>query len=331
MRFSTMLLGSVMVLFGCGGTAATASEPMAPVADEPATEHGAPDTEATVRTNSTRIASHQIDAERFTWRSIDHKSWQIASGTFEAPEVTDAREGGVDGCPAGMVHVKGDMKVDDGRMEQMQLDACSDWIDREYPERCQSFDRDAWLEASAALATKSMDYCMDRFEYPNIAGQYPIVSASWDEAAAMCADQGKRLCDEEEWTFACEGEEAQPYGYGAGYERDADACVTDSAWRAWDERKLSPRDGAVAAHEMDRLWQGKAAGAQTQCKSPFGVHDMIGNVDEWTSSTSSEGHRSVLKGGYWGPVRARCRPATRSHDENHHFYQQGFRCCGAAG
>ncbi|MFS8071048.1 MAG: hypothetical protein ACMG6S_32165, partial [Byssovorax sp.] len=41
-----------------------------------------------------------------------------------------------------------------------------------------------------------------------------------------------------------------------------------------------------------------------------------------------EGERpSILKGGYWGPVRTRCRPATRSHDENHLFYQEGFRCC----
>jgi hypothetical protein len=54
-------------------------------------------------------------------------------------------------------------------------------------------------------------------------------------------------------------------------------------------------------------------------------------VDEWTR-TSREGERpSILKGGYWGPVRTRCRPSTRSHDENHIFYQQGFRCCADVG
>jgi hypothetical protein len=37
-----------------------------------------------------------------------------------------------------------------------------------------------------------------------------------------------------------------------------------------------------------------------------------------------------LKGGYWGPVRARCRPATRAHNEDFVAYQQGFRCCGEA-
>jgi hypothetical protein len=54
-------------------------------------------------------------------------------------------------------------------------------------------------------------------------------------------------------------------------------------------------------------------------------------VDEWTR-TVREGERpSILKGGYWGPVRTRCRPTTRSHDENHIFYQQGFRCCTEVG
>ena len=58
---------------------------------------------------------------------------------------------------------------------------------------------------------------------------------------------------------------------------------------------------------------------------------MTGNVDEWTR-TVREGERpSILKGGYWGPVRTRCRPTTRSHDENHMFYQQGFRCCSNVG
>jgi hypothetical protein len=58
---------------------------------------------------------------------------------------------------------------------------------------------------------------------------------------------------------------------------------------------------------------------------------MTGNVDEWTHSVREGERPSILKGGYWGPVRTRCRPATRSHDENHIFYQQGLRCCSDPG
>jgi|CZKU01.1.fsa_nt_gi hypothetical protein len=52
-----------------------------------------------------------------------------------------------------------------------------------------------------------------------------------------------------------------------------------------------------------------------------------GNVDEWTTSVVPGERPSILKGGYWGPVRTRCRPSTRAHGETFAFYQQGFRCC----
>jgi hypothetical protein len=41
-------------------------------------------------------------------------------------------------------------------------------------------------------------------------------------------------------------------------------------------------------------------------------------------------YKSGLKGGYWGPVRDRCRPMTTAHYENFVFYQIGFRCCADA-
>jgi formylglycine-generating enzyme required for sulfatase activity len=147
----------------------------------------------------------------------------------------------------------------------------------------------------------------------------------------MCKQQGKRLCNEDEWTFACEGEEAVPYPYGDGYTRDPQKCITDQPWVAYNERAMVSRSGDAAAHEMDRLWRGKASGSQTECTSVFGVYDMTGNVDEWTHTARPGERPSILKGGYWGPVRTRCRPTTRSHDENHMFYQQGVRCCADAG
>jgi hypothetical protein len=236
-----------------------------------------------------------------------------------------------------MIEVKGNMKVDpsataayDGKsVEEMQKSTCTKWISRDYPERCAEFGRDKWLTISKELPTKPMHYCMDRFEYPNRKGDYPVIMVNFYEASEMCAEQGKRLCDEHEWTFACEGEEAQPYPYG--YVRDTEACVIDNRWRPYSETALQPRDGMNAMVELDKLWQGVASGSRPRCKSPFGVYDMTGNIDEWTRSVRSWERPSILKGGYWGPVRTRCRPSTRSHDENHTFYQQGFRCCADVG
>lgn len=57
---------------------------------------------------------------------------------------------------------------------------------------------------------------------------------------------------------------------------------------------------------------------------------MTGNVDEWVVNESGRPFKSGLKGGYWGPVRDRCRPMTTAHGEEFSFYQIGFRCCSDA-
>jgi hypothetical protein len=274
---------------------------------------------------------------RFEWTLVAGKHWQVLSSPVESRETTDALEGTRGACPAGMVEVQGRMKVDpsanayydQNSIEELQKQTCTKWINRDYPERCQSFDRAKWLELSKELPTQPKHFCVDRFEYPNQKGEYPVIMVNYHEAADLCASEGKRLCDESEWTFACEGEEATPYPYG--YERDPKACDIDQPWHPFHETALRPRDGLRARAEIDRLFQGVPSGSRAACRSPFGVYDMTGNVDEWARSVREGERPSILKGGYWGPVRTRCRPSTRSHDENHMFYQQGFRCCADPG
>lgn len=271
------------------------------------------------------------------WRLKLGRHWQVVSTPSESQETTDLAEHTRGTCGPGMVEVKGRMKLDPSAnayfdhksVEELQKTTCTKWISKTFPERCASFDRDQWLSLSKELSDKPMHYCMDRYEYPNQKGVYPWILVSFYEAVDLCADEGKRLCNEDEWTFACEGEEATPYPYG--YTRDAEACIIDRSWRPYHESAMRPRDGVNAMAEMDRLWQGVPSGSQPRCRSPFGVYDMTGNVDEWTRTVRDGERPSILKGGYWGPVRTRCRPATRSHDENHMFYQQGFRCCSEMG
>ncbi len=268
------------------------------------------------------------------WSSIRHKHWQLVSNENEAPAETDAREGTRGDCAPGMVEVRGAAKVDPpyvafgNDIESLQDRTCSEWIAKDFPSRCGKFDREKWLPLLADVPVRAMNFCIDRFEYPSRKGQNPMVVVTWTEAKALCENDGKRLCSEAEWTFACEGEEASPYPNG--YERDETACVMDRVWRPFSQAAMNPRDGEVAKLEMDRLWQGEPSGSRAKCRSAFGVYDLTGNVDEWTTSTQTSGFSSVLKGGYWGQVRARCRPATRAHDETFVAYQQGFRCCSGA-
>lgn len=272
--------------------------------------------------NARRLLGHD-------WHLREGKHWQIDSGAAEDPAVIDAAEGTRGACAVGMVEIEGQMKAAaaqylDG-MDELQKSVCTEWIDREFPERCARFDRDHWLRVSRDLPTTALHYCIDRFEYPNLRGAYPWIEVTWHEARAVCEQEGKRLCTEDEWTFACEGEEALPYPYG--YHRDSEACVIDRIWRPVDEVALEGRTDERALREIDSLWQGEASGERRRCRSPFGVYDMTGNVDEWTVSVRHGERPSILKGGYWGAVRARCRPSTRAHGEDFSFYQQGFRCC----
>jgi formylglycine-generating enzyme len=55
---------------------------------------------------------------------------------------------------------------------------------------------------------------------------------------------------------------------------------------------------------------------------------MNGNVNEWVNLPGKKPpNRSGLKGGWWGPVRNRCRPTVTFHKENDYGYEQGLRCC----
>jgi sulfatase modifying factor 1 len=216
-------------------------------------------------------------------------------------------------CPTGMAEVEGDYC---SSVEQK----CLRWLDPETKQRCAEFAPTSACKGK--LVHKH--FCVDRFEYPNVQGEKPVVMKTWVEAKGTCESEGKRLCGESEWTLACEGVDRLPYPYG--YARNEDACNIDKPHPDVDE--LAIADPARRDAEVARLDQRDAAGAREACVSPYGVNDMTGNVDEWVVNESGKPYKSGLKGGYWGPVRDRCRPMTIAHNEEFAFYQIGFRCCG---
>jgi hypothetical protein len=259
------------------------------------------------------------------WYFIDKKHWVAEKRAGQIPE-------GSDFCPGGdMVKITGKMATDvdgnpfgEGSIIHNQQKLCTKWINEKFPERCLQYDQEKWEAIRDMFPRKDMDFCIDPYEWPNKVGEMPWVMITHTEASSMCEERGKRLCTEEEWTFACEGEEVLPYPYG--YRRDDTICNIDHQWRLFHENLFYPRGTQKAGEELKRLWQGHASGDDPQCKSPFGVHDMTGNIDEWTTATHGD-NPAILKGCYWGPDRNRCRPSTRNHLSGHTFYQQGFRCC----
>lgn len=219
-------------------------------------------------------------------------------------------------CPADMVEVMGHYCPE---LEQR----CKSWLapEPDAVERCAEFAPSGPCKAEPV----EKHFCIDRYEWPNQRGERPLVMKTWIEAQEACRGAGKRLCVDSEWTLACEGKDHLPYPYGLV--RDANACNIDKPLPKVNGKAMA--DPKTTAAEVARLWQGEVSGARAECTSPYGVYDMTGNVDEWVVNESAKPYRSASKGGYWGPVRARCRPTTTAHGERFPFYQTGFRCCAA--
>ena len=267
------------------------------------------------------VAEPEVDAEE--------AEAEVQAG---APKLDLANlPGRTDGCPDGMVRVEGEFCP---AVIQQCLEHHPEWVKNQgqpgVAERCLRYAESKCLSKEKV----KLSYCMDRFEYPNVPGQMPQVLTSWEQAEQACEAQGKRLCSEPEFDFACEGPEMLPYAYG--YDRDADVCNQDKEYIFPDHshRMLHYeeclKDERCAA-ELKRLDQREPIGSRAQCVSWAGVYDLIGNANEWVVRPGQKApERSGLKGGWWGPIRSRCRPVTTFHKEDDYGYEVGFRCCADA-
>ncbi|MBE7480296.1 MAG: SUMF1/EgtB/PvdO family nonheme iron enzyme [Polyangiaceae bacterium] len=212
-------------------------------------------------------------------------------------------------CPVDMVHVEGQRCSEPKqfcrrwlpRLSVGQKIACAEFAE---PSECQG-------------SRRKMSYCIDQYEFTPPGYTHPLTHVSYGEAQNLCLAMDKRLCFEDEWEFACEGPEALPYPYG--YVRDGKRCNHD-----FPEEQLVTGPDQFIDRRVPR-------DALPECKSPFGVFNLVGNVDEWTSRYNQPaGKRAILRGGWWLIGRNRCRAATANHGERYAGVQTGFRCCKAS-
>jgi len=173
-------------------------------------------------------------------------------------------------------------------------------------------------------------FCIDRFESGEAGtapearksteprqstDELPLNHQSFQLARQHCAKLGKRLCTESEWNFACEGEDMLPYPYGITREA---VCNQDRA----DLYENNPRRRILRDLRVPN-------DPDSRCVSPFGVVNMVGNLDEPVSRETGNQPKfnNALKGGWWMAGRNRCRPATTAHDDYYKDIQVGVRCC----
>jgi sulfatase modifying factor 1 len=146
------------------------------------------------------------------------------------------------------------------------------------------------------------NFYIDKYEFPNQVGKFPVTNVTWYEAKAMCEAIGKRLCRFDEWTLACRGPLGLRYMYGPEY--DGTLCNSESTVDAPMKIGETP----------------------ATCVSSYGLHDLLGNVWEWVDSTSNE--EISIRGGAWSSSRcAECALKFWEGKPNTKSDRVGFRCC----
>jgi formylglycine-generating enzyme required for sulfatase activity len=242
----------------------------------------------------------------------------LALGWLTVPAATALDPGPSPLCPTDMRLVQG---AYDDEVEHLCLDPRKDTKDT----HCFAY----WDDFTIAEGPSAeLSVCMDQFEAPNQRGARPFVMKSFVDAERWCGARHKRVCTEAEWELACEGPDYQPLAYG--WRVATKTCNSDKGWRPFDVQKLYGH-GDDAKREVERLWQGAPSGRYVSCASPFGVYDLMGNVEEWVATPKSRRFPGALKGGFWAKPWTGCRGTNDAHEPEFRFYETGFRCCADPG
>lgn len=153
----------------------------------------------------------------------------------------------------------------------------------------------------------------------------PVVGVDWTGARAYCEWVGKRLPTEAEWEYAAGGKDGRRYPWG-GTEPGARLANVAKTWSyKFYKDRLSP------------------VGSHGEGTSPFGIHDMGGNVWEWVADWYDAkyyarspaknppgppgGTMKVLRGGSWNFAGKYSRTSSRlRYEPRHRAADIGFRC-----
>ncbi len=147
---------------------------------------------------------------------------------------------------------------------------------------------------------------------------HPVVCVSWNDAKGFCAWAGLALPTEAQWEKAARGTDGRKYPWGSEWDPARvnfcdRSCPEDFSWKSEDE---DDGHGYTAP-----------VGSYARGVSPYGAHDMAGNVWEWcadwykddayasyakgSTAPPSSGSARVFRGGGWYSAARHVRSALR--------------------
>jgi sulfatase modifying factor 1 len=206
--------------------------------------------------------------------------------------------------------------------------------------------------------------CIDRYEFPNVACDYPVTWASAKHAHEICRAIGKRMCDAHEWEGACAGTVLpveQEYEFRRGSRKDMKHFHNASREIRWayGPAKDHAKCGTGSRKTEKCTTQGigwKRCGSNTypagsfpECRSPIGVYDQHGNAAEHMNLPLKPEQLASIPDGKLGETEMKGSwfifQSYEAHDDDcrwrapdwhasrvmvedsHGNYHLGFRCC----
>jgi formylglycine-generating enzyme required for sulfatase activity len=263
-----------------------------------------------------RGGEYRVEVSRKGYAKLEQRV-TVAAGKTETVKVDLKKESEAGGsCPTGMAAIPGGSFTPGERPVEVTVQPfCMDLTE-------------VTVEAYSGCAKSGKCSARDISKKCNLnlkgggKEQHPMNCVDWEQARAFCDAQGKRLPTDEEWEWAARGgEEAREFPWSA---------------KATGEAPFGPQPGAQLCWNGDGNDLGKKrrkgtcqVGSYPASDNRWGVHDLAGNVWEWTASKSeTDADQRGFRGGGWDtPEPARIRVAKRnwikaSYREN----DLGFRC-----
>ena len=182
--------------------------------------------------------------------------------------------------------------------------------------------------------------------YPTGTGPHPVTGVTWEDAAAYAEWCGRRLPSEVEWEKAARGESGWTYPWGNRFSpalcNSLEHLVaqrtqaTGASPAEWAKRWLNSKEGkALMARGGPTTPVGRFPGGA----SPYGCHDLLGNVWEWTNdlyvprpggtgrTESPESRCRIIRGGSaLSPCGTPGCSIRRALEPGRTDPQVGFRC-----